>query len=301
MESKAKPGGGSEIGREPGERVRRHEDLLDSTPFFDVELSRSCNLRCSFCPRDRIARPAGLMADGTLEALDRWIPPGARVMLSGLGEPLLHPRAAAFVAALKRGGRTAGVTTNATLLTAATAAALVDAGIDILELSVPTLDPDLHRRLMPGVDPAAVLRNLEALRAVRPRSLRVYLAVVRTPETRPGLKVLKAFARGQGFTLYARDLHSRGGALYEPRRRRPAFGCGIFAKATFVAWTGDVLACCNDVSGCTRIGAVGESPFDELRERKRDRIRRGEGFPPCAACDDPFRRALLEGKRGPAD
>jgi MoaA/NifB/PqqE/SkfB family radical SAM enzyme len=283
------------------EELPRHEALLDSAPFFDVELSARCNCRCSFCPRERISRPAGLMADGTLDLLATWIPLGARVMLSGLGEPLLHPRAAEFVANLKKGGRTAGVTTNATLLTAEVTSALVSAGIDILELSVPSRDPELHRRLMPGVDPEEVLRNLENVRAIRPRSLRVYLAVVRTAETRPGIRELKAFAREKGFTLYARDPHSRGGSLYVPRRRRPSRGCGVFAKVTFVAWTGEVLACCNDVSGCTRIGDVREASFEELRRRKREILLRESWFAPCPACDDPYRRLLLQGKRAPSN
>ena len=283
----------------PEEEFRRHEALLDSVPYFDVELSGRCNLRCAFCPRDGIARPMDLMADDTLDFLTGWIPPGARVMLSGLGEPLLHPRAVDFVGRLKAGGRTAGVTTNATLLTEETLTALVSAGLDILEVSVPTLDPELHRRMMPGADPGAVLANLRFLRKIRPQSLRVYLAVVLQAENRPGLKELKAFAREQGFTVFKRALHSRGGALYEPRRKPAANGCGIFAKVTFVASTGEILACCNDVSGSTRLGTVRELSFEDLRGRKRELIRRGARFAPCRACDDPTRRVLLEGKTGP--
>ncbi len=276
--------------------VKKQLALLDSKPFFDVELSAACNLHCTMCPHGKITRPKGTMAGEVLEGLAGWLPPGAHVVLSGLGEPLLHPETVSFVVRLKERGHTVALTTSGVLLDGKTAEGLISSGLDILYLSFPSLDPGVYETIMRGARFDSVMENLRRWSRLKPPDLRAYLAVTVLDGNRAEVGELKVFASSLGFTPYVRPVHSRAGILYDPglpvsKQRAP---CGIFAKVTFVDWRGDVLACCNDPAGETRLGSVLEDDFESIRAHKRDLIETGTLFPPCARCDDDFRSRLLE-------
>ena len=137
-----------------------------------VAVTDRCNLRCTYC------RPVGAQRhDITHDATDlgvltdqiAWIHRRTRlhkVKLTG-GEPLLHPHLDTLIAQLDRldPRPELSLTTNGTHL-ADRAAALRDAGLDRVTVSLDTLDPDGYRRLTGG-DVDRVLRGLDAARTAR--------------------------------------------------------------------------------------------------------------------------------------
>jgi hypothetical protein len=159
-------------------------------------------------------------------------------------------------------------------------------------VSLQALDPDTAARLAGGADANPVRANLEGLARIRPEGSRIYLSVVAQPGNEGERRALGRFASDLGFTLHVRRRHSRGGALYAPDEV-PEGACGVFPKVTFVAWNGDLLACCNDTDGSTCMGGMADTPFETLREAKRERLRAGRWFAPCAACDDEHRTLLF--------
>ncbi|MHC5036736.1 MAG: radical SAM/SPASM domain-containing protein [Planctomycetota bacterium] len=270
--------------------------ILDSRPFFDVEITARCHLRCIFCPRETLARPRGMMEPAAFRPLLAWMPSGSRIVLSGLGEPLQHPEVAGFVKTAKALGHTIGLTTNGTLLDDGTASDLVGAGLGFLEWSFPSLIPERYERIMAGADFRTVIRNLRGWARERPEGLTTFLSVTLCEENADERDALEAFAGEMRFIPFLRKMHGRGGALYVPPPV-PAGGsspwrCGLFAKVTFIAWNGDLLACCNDPSGATRLGSIGETGFEALQREKRRRIAEEEGFDGCGLCDDDFREFL---------
>jgi pyruvate-formate lyase-activating enzyme len=267
-------------------------DLLSSRPYFDVEVTARCNVRCSICPRERIARGPGDMDPALFNRLLPWLPRASRVIFSGLGEPLLHPRLTDFVGALKERGHTVGLTTNGTLLNPPAIQPLLSSGLDLLYFSLPSLDPETYEKIMKGAVQKEVLENLDRWAAARPDSLATFLTAVLFEENAGEKEALRALARERGFRTFFRPLHSRGGALYTPESPR-AGACGIFAKVTFIAWNGDLLPCCNDTAGKHPLGTVMTRTFEEIREGKRRRIAEGDEFEPCAGCDDAYRSDLL--------
>jgi radical SAM protein with 4Fe4S-binding SPASM domain len=92
-----------------------------------------------------------------------------RVTLQGLGEPLLHPRIVDMVRYLAERGIRCGFNTNATLLTPRRAAALVEAGISWLHVSLDGATPDGYESVRDGARFADVVRNLRALVAAKRR------------------------------------------------------------------------------------------------------------------------------------
>jgi MoaA/NifB/PqqE/SkfB family radical SAM enzyme len=114
---------------------RRHPVLAQIVP------TRRCNLACEYCNEfDSTSAPIPL--EIMLDRIDRLAALGtAMVDLSG-GEPMLHPGLEQIVRRIRSHGMFAGLLTNGYLLTRARIAALNDAGLDRLQMSIDNVLPD---------------------------------------------------------------------------------------------------------------------------------------------------------------
>ena len=117
------------------------------------------------------------------------------------GEPLVKKDIAVLVRLLKSipGVREAGLTTNGTLL-GPLAAQLKDAGLDRINVSLDTLDPDKYREITRGGDIAAVLRGIDAAAAAGFRNTKINMVLI------PGVNegdagAMAAFCRAKGIAL----------------------------------------------------------------------------------------------------
>jgi len=273
-------------------RLQAHLTLLDSLPWLDVEASSRCNVACTICPRHRLTRGGGLLESPTFDALLGWLPRECCLMFSGLGEPLLNPWLPEYLGALhRRGGVTTGVTTNGTLLATPGGRAFLEQGPHWLQVSLHSADPARAEAVMPGARFEDVLRGLElASSLLPPTTTRRLCAVV---EDEGEVQGLRALAQKLGWELFLRRPHSRAGAL-RPCASAPAPGCGIFAKVHFVTWRGELLACCQDLDGSTRLGTLWSRSFEELIRLKRTTIVEGSWPALCSRCDDDHRTVLLD-------
>lgn len=114
------------------------------------------------------------------------------INLHGFGEPLLNPRIADMVRALKESGccREIRTTTNGSLLDSAVSESLISAGIDIVQISVEALSSEGYWELC-GVQMefAKIVRNVEAFHE---------LAVRRGGACKVSAKIVSAAFRGPG-------------------------------------------------------------------------------------------------------
>lgn len=133
--------------------------LVPESPLMVyVELTRRCNLRCRHCDLWMSQRQEpGLVSsevpgDRLLEQLLSLVPFGlAAVDLFG-GEPTLRRDLQPLVKGLARGGLHVTVTTNGTLLDESLGAALQEAGLSQLLVSLDGTTPEIHDRIrgVPG-------------------------------------------------------------------------------------------------------------------------------------------------------
>ncbi len=278
--------------------IDAHNVILDSTPLFDVEVSTLCNLNCIMCPRDRISRKKGLMKPNIFQRLVEWLPHNAKVMFSGMGEQLLNPHVTSYIGDMKRKGMIVGITTNGQLLTPEKVMDLIDSRIDMIQVSLNGGSKDTYESIMRGGNFNLVRTNLDYLSSVRPPGLTVQLSVVRQERNKDDIMDIERFAENHGFSLLIRNIHTRGGYLKLQDRFLREFkgprGCGIFAKLTFVASDGSILACCHDLEGHTRFGSIESISFDELKNVKRNLVKNNKWFRICSDCDDEYRYLLLK-------
>lgn len=134
---------------------------------IQIEPTNRCNFTCGYCRRTHWARPEGDMhLERFREVLDR-LPEVSHVHLQGVGEPLLNKDLPAMIRCSRLRGARVGTTTNASLLNMKKAKALLDTGINRINLSVDTLESADFSRLRPGLSMERVLANITTLAELR--------------------------------------------------------------------------------------------------------------------------------------
>lgn len=162
----------------PGSRVRvdldantmrLHRPVSHLAKLY-LEPTNRCNLACITCMRNSWDVELGQMKWETFTAvLDnlRQIGPPFTVFFGGLGEPLAHPRTIEMVAAVKALGMRVELITNGTLLDEKRSRGLIDAGLDLLWVSIDGARPQSFADVRLGAELPAILENLKRFRRLR--------------------------------------------------------------------------------------------------------------------------------------
>jgi len=173
--------------------------------YLRISLTDLCNLRCTYCmPAEGVPlRPrSDFLSYEEIAAVVREAAALGltKIRLTG-GEPLVKKDLDVLIEQLKAvpGVEEVALTTNGTLL-APLAAALKAAGLDRLNISLDTLDPEKYRRITRGGDIEDVMRGIAAAREAGFERTKINMVLI------PGVNELEieamaAFCRDRGLIL----------------------------------------------------------------------------------------------------
>jgi MoaA/NifB/PqqE/SkfB family radical SAM enzyme len=135
-----------------------------------LESTNRCNELCDQCPRTHLGREPDrdLTLDDVVTITDQ-LPALDRVVLHGLGEPMLNPHLPAIVAHLRARGAYVLFNSNATALGERMGRGLIEAGLNELRVSLDGAQPETYARVR-GVSPRTlpkIIRNLAAFTALQ--------------------------------------------------------------------------------------------------------------------------------------
>jgi cyclic pyranopterin phosphate synthase len=163
-----------------GPMVDRYGRRID---YLRISLTDACNLRCVYCmPEQMHFRPrAELLQDEEILAIVRVVAKlgTTKVRLTG-GEPTIRPGVVELVRAIAYtpGIRQVAMTTNGILL-AELAEPLAQAGLQRLNVSIDTLDPEKFRRITRWGDASRVWDGIAAAEAAGLVPLKLNCVVTR--------------------------------------------------------------------------------------------------------------------------
>jgi hypothetical protein len=216
------------------------------------------------------------------------------VHLHNFGEPLLDKRIEDRIAYAKlKGIRRVKIFCNGSLLTAARAKRLIEAGLDEVKISLDGATREEFERIRTPLRFDTVVDNVVELVKLRNASrskLRVHVACCSTTDKEATMqsleKVVDAFSFGK--------LHNWGGQSTVKRRiRKP---CSRVWRTFTVLANGDVALCCLDYDGHQILGHVDAQhsiadvwqgqPYRDVRQAHRE-ARQGQ-IPLCANCTKAF-------------
>src|SRR5947209_12911461 len=147
---------------------------MESPRYAQLEPVGQCNLRCQMCPIQfrRDGPPHGPPAFMKFEVFTRLIdqmPQLRDLHLQGLGEPMMHPRFADFVAYATRRGIRVTTNSNLTLLNATRAERCVTSGLDTIHVSIDGASAQVYERIRVRARLSRVLGNIGMIRDARER------------------------------------------------------------------------------------------------------------------------------------
>lgn len=182
------------------------KDQFDRTiHYLRISVTDKCNLRCHYCmPEEgvKLLRHEDVLsleeiAEFTRVAVEMGV---NKVRLTG-GEPLVRKGIVTLVEKLSKieGIRDLAMTTNGVFLDKF-AKPLKDAGLQRLNVSLDTLDPDRYRKITRGGDVATVLNGLEIARKTGFSPIKIN-TVVNHDKREPDVKLVKAYADKNGFQI----------------------------------------------------------------------------------------------------
>lgn len=141
-------------------REKLHEVIPIEAPYqLVLDATNLCNFRCAFCPTSdkqllkSVARPSGYMPyelfTKIIDDCHEFETRIRRIDFGKDGEPLLHKQLPDMIRYIKSSDVTDLVTiaTNSALLTHEKADELVDAGLDLIKISVEAVSSDGYRKI----------------------------------------------------------------------------------------------------------------------------------------------------------
>jgi MoaA/NifB/PqqE/SkfB family radical SAM enzyme len=238
--------------------MSRRSPIASSLPrVLYVEVTNRCNSRCQTCIRTfQTLEPTRDLTLTEFRDIVDTFPALDRIVMHGIGEPLLHPDLPVMVGYAKERHPSATVmfNSNAVLLDEERRRALLDAGLDEFRVSLDAASPETYSQIRGIAAFEQVVDNVRALAEAagrgRPR-LSFWLASMRENLDElpalvdlaakigvPEVYVQRLVLTGQGLahaeqSLYRRVEEEQEAALAEAARR--AHDCGVTFSASGLA------------------------------------------------------------------
>jgi radical SAM protein with 4Fe4S-binding SPASM domain len=262
--------------------------LRNLPEVFAIESTNYCNLRCVMCPRgepDIMERSLGSMSDDLfakiLDDVDFYKEP---CWFHWFGEPLMNPNLFHQIdMAKRRGVPDLGISTNATLLDAKNAQAILDSGLDTILIAVDGASKDVYEkvRLSPTFTFERVCENvrgfLDLKRSLGRTSPKATLSIIVMEETKSQLEDFRRtwLAAGADEILFKpfvtwgnQDTQFVEIASLESRtahsQRMREHPCFALWESVVIAWDGRVVPCCYDFDASVTLGDLKKYSLREI-------------------------------------
>ncbi|MFO7661222.1 MAG: radical SAM protein [Chloroflexota bacterium] len=149
--------------------IRLHRPVTHLAKLY-IEPTNFCNIDCLTCMRNNWEVELGLMEAATFEQIVAGLEEMTdrpSILFGGIGEPLAHPHIADMIARVHALGCRTEMITNGTLLTEKRGRDIIDAGLDLLWVSIDGARPESYADIRLGAELPRVLANFKRFRRQR--------------------------------------------------------------------------------------------------------------------------------------
>jgi len=253
---------------------RRRELHPDFPTRINVEPTSACNMNCNICPRHKTTKKVGHM-DFELfcRIIDQIAPhPQAEIRFHKDGEPLLHSRILDMIAYArgKAPRNTLDMATNGLLLSGDKARGLIEAGLDVLLVSINAAKAETYRIIRNSDEFERVRQNVidfvELKKQMNASKPLVKLQLVVTDETRGEIDQFKSMWAPYDVHPVLAPYINWGGEVSDAaplpdfRHRYP---CNFLWNVFSIDWDGEATFCNVDYS---KLGVVGRLTDETIKE-----------------------------------
>ncbi|MDY0164431.1 radical SAM protein [Desulfobotulus sp.] len=262
-----------------------------------IEPASTCNLRCSHCPTGTVAIQRGIMSWETFILILNNIQKNRHAVQVAVlyhgGEPLLNPHFAAMVEKVKALGIPLVKTvSNGMLLTPEISEALMDAGLDEMEISLDGITPETSMRVRRGSDYTRTITNIKALIDLKKNKgthlPKLSISNTQFPknerdliseEPSPAQYLIEEFSEYPEGTVHFKanwamhwpeikidpDLYR---IFIQTPPSPPVNYCDNIENTLTVRWNGDIVPCCYDLTSLEILGNIHHDTLENIWNNK---------------------------------
>lgn len=261
----------------------KYEDLLRFPRYLEIETVNVCNARCPMCTIKDWKRNYNPMQDSLFAKIADEVIEHAdeikRVTLYRDGEPLIDKKLPERISMLKNGGvKSISISTNASLLIASKAKALLEADLDIIIMSIDSLKKDIYEEIRAGLKFETVIAN--ALEFIRLRNkinpnTSIWMRMIRQKTNMdewPDYHKYWSKLLRENDRIYYHNIFNWGGQLNNfeaiDKSYEPYLPCVALWSLLVIFCNGDVPLCNTDYNNKYPIGNVLTHSIAELWRSK---------------------------------
>ena len=272
-----------------------------------VESTNHCNLRCHYCTNPDQTREKTLFDYDLFRDLVEQAAGKVEVIgLSILGEPLMHPRIIDMVRLVKEAGMDVYFDSNATLLDDAMAREIVDSKLDVMTITIDSLDAQLFEKIRIGANLDDLVNRVERFLAFK-KNRRPYTVIqmIYMDSNRDQVRDFIRYWKGRDSDFVRIKYYERIKPdidYLDPFEQPPPISnrpCIKPWQVMHIAADGRVIPCCDEPDETTDLGNVKDSSLIELWDgekmqalRKEHTTRCFSRFSQCRHCP-PFTNPAL--------
>jgi len=270
--------------------------------IVQIEATNICNAKCTFCPRDDMTRRQGVMEMALFRKIvDECASLGiGHVRMHNYGEAFVDKKLPEKIAYAKaKGIPEVGVITNGSLLGPDVARAVIEAGLDAINISLDAAGKETFESTRLGLKYDKVIANVEGLVRIRRelgrRRPKLILSFVRQDNSAEEQAFIDHWS-AVADKIHITELHNWAGTL--KRRADVNFPCYRQWLTFTVLWDGRVSLCCADLDGHVVLGDLATETIagvwngDAYRRVRREQLESG-GPAICRNCDLPAKDSPL--------
>ena len=244
--------------------------MLKFPVHVEMELTNHCNLRCIMCPHTIMKRNKGFMTWNTFRKITNECKGKIKTSyLHQIGEPLLHRDLVSCINYAEKAGIRTSISTNCMLLTEKKAIGILASDLSEIVLCIDSLKPNVFAKIRPGADLKTVFENI--IRFVRLRNLlndkiKVIIQMIAMKENESEHAYFqKVFSIPGIDQVLIKEYSTFSGAMSKgesPPSRLPT--CSKPYNSLTIQYNGDMVICCRDYEGITKMGNVNEKSIAEV-------------------------------------
>lgn len=286
-------------------------EIFSLPPMITLDVTNVCNLHCIHCPYSEIEARSDFKAAHfpweyfvkIVEELSHHDQP-CLLRFVGDGEPMLHPRLLEMVELAKqKTGCVVNLTTNGTFLSVNKIERLLDAKVDLIDVSLDALSKYVYEKVRKKSSFEHVMCNMFNLLEIKKRKraiTKIMVSFVKQTENEDETEWFKHFWNPLVDYVMIRDLHSALGRIKQQEsaernqvHQQKRYPCPHLWKRLVIDSLGRVKFCASDWGDETMLGSISEHSLKslwqgELLNNLRAQHLRGkiEEKTACKKCND---------------
>lgn len=261
--------------------INRETKVLVYPKYLVIETTNCCNLDCIMCPHGEMTRKKGFMNFELFKKIiDESEGKTEFIYLHFFGEPLLHPKIIDFINYAGGKGMTIALSTNATLLDENISKKILSSKLDLLIISIDSLNPDIYTKIRKGSKLETVIKNIDTLLKMQQTlesTLNISLQMIEMSLNKNEVETFNSHWKcREGLNLTIKPLYNYADQVKDindlgkfPEKNILKKVCVEPWRGFVIGWDGIVVPCCNDFDYKFPLGDLREKTIIEVWNSER--------------------------------